>query len=103
LLHGGNNAQARQRLEVLAGSTDGFGIAEMDLRLRGPGQVLGTRQSGLPDLALASLTDDADLLELARTEAQELVASDPSLESYPGLHQALLDQRQRQLEAARLN
>jgi ATP-dependent DNA helicase RecG len=103
LLHGGNNAQARQRLEVLAGSTDGFEIAEMDLRLRGPGQVLGTRQSGLPDLALASLTDDADLLELARTEAQELVASDPSLESYPGLHQALLDQRQRQLEAARLN
>jgi ATP-dependent DNA helicase RecG len=103
LLHGGNNADARQRLEVLVRSTDGFEIAEMDLRLRGPGQVLGTRQSGLPDLALASLTDDGDLLEQARALAQELVAADPDLEAHPGLSQALLDQRQRQLEAARLN
>jgi ATP-dependent DNA helicase RecG len=75
----------------------------MDLRLRGPGQVLGTKQSGLPDLALASLTDDADLLELARQEALAIVEQDPALESHPGLRQALLDQRQRQLEAARLN
>ena len=103
LLHGGNNAEARQRLEVLVRSTDGFEIAEMDLRLRGPGQVLGTKQSGLPDLALASLTDDADLLELARQEAQALVQQDPALEAHSGLRQALLDQRQRQLEAARLN
>ena len=103
LLHGGNNADARQRLEVLVRSTDGFEIAEMDLRLRGPGQVLGTRQSGLPDLALASLTDDGDLLEQARALAQELVAPDPDLVAHPGLSQALLDQRQRQLEAARLN
>jgi ATP-dependent DNA helicase RecG len=103
LLHGGNNAQARQRLEVLVRSTDGFEIAEMDLRLRGPGQVLGTKQSGLPDLALASLTDDADLLELARLEAQAIVQQDPGLDAHPGLRQALLDQRQRQLEAARLN
>ena len=103
LLHGGNNAEARQRLEVLVRSTDGFEIAEMDLRLRGPGQVLGTRQSGLPDLALASLTDDADLLEQAREVARELVAADPELRNHPALLQALLDQRQRQLEAARLN
>jgi ATP-dependent DNA helicase RecG len=103
LLHGGNNPDARQRLEVLVRSTDGFEIAEMDLRLRGPGQVLGTRQSGLPDLALASLTEDGDLLEQARALAQELVAPDPDLVAHPGLSQALLDQRQRQLEAARLN
>ena len=103
LLHGGNNAEARQRLEVLVRSTDGFEIAEMDLRLRGPGQVLGTRQSGLPDLALASLSDDGDLLEQARAVAQDLVASDPALERHPGLRQALRDQRQRQVEAARLN
>jgi ATP-dependent DNA helicase RecG len=57
----------------------------------------------LPDLALASLTDDGDLLEQARAVAQELVAADPELEAHPGLGQALLDQRQRQLEAARLN
>ena len=103
LLHGGNNAQARQRLEVLVRSTDGFEIAEMDLRLRGPGQVLGTKQSGLPDLALASLCDDADLLELARSIAQELVETDPELARQPGLQRALAEQRQRQLEAARLN
>jgi ATP-dependent DNA helicase RecG len=103
LLHGGNNAQARQRLEVLVRSTDGFEIAEMDLRLRGPGQVLGTKQSGLPDLALASLCDDADLLELARSIAQELVETDPELAQQPGLQLALAEQRQRQLEAARLN
>ena len=54
---------ARQRLDVLVRSTDGFEIAEMDLRLRGPGQVLGTRQSGLPDLALASLADDGAVLD----------------------------------------
>ncbi len=103
LVHGGNNAQARQRLEVLVRSTDGFEIAEMDLRLRGPGQVLGTRQSGLPDLALASLTEDGDLLELARAVARELVDGDPELLREPGLALALKTQRQRQQEAAQLN
>jgi ATP-dependent DNA helicase RecG len=103
LLQEGNNSQARQRLEVLVRSTDGFEIAEMDLRLRGPGQVLGTRQSGLPDLALASLSEDGELLERARQVARELVVSDPELTAHPGLLQALADQRQRQLEAARLN
>jgi ATP-dependent DNA helicase RecG len=103
LLQEGNNSQARQRLEVLVRSTDGFEIAEMDLRLRGPGQVLGTRQSGLPDLALASLSEDGELLERARQVARDLVAEDPDLTSHPGLRQALADQRQRQLEAARLN
>ena len=103
LVQGSNAAQARQRLEVLARSNDGFEIAEMDLRLRGPGQVLGTRQSGLPDLALASLSDDGDLLEEARRIAQSLVKRDATLASWPSLREALLAQRQRQLEAARLN
>jgi ATP-dependent DNA helicase RecG len=74
---------ALQRLNVLAQSNDGFVIAEMDLRLRGPGEVLGSRQSGLPDLALASLVDDQSTLELARVKAQEIVAEDPALRSYP--------------------
>lgn len=103
LINDSNNAQARQRLEVLVQSNDGFEIAEMDLRLRGPGQVLGTRQSGLPDLALASLTEDGDLLEQARDLARELLEKDPDLSHHPGLQAALNDQRQRQLEAARLN
>jgi ATP-dependent DNA helicase RecG len=88
---------------VLVGSNDGFEIAEMDLRLRGPGQLLGTRQSGLPDLALASLSDDGAVLEEARTLARELLEDDPELERQPLLRQALADQRQRQLDAAQLN
>ena len=60
-------------------SNDGFEISEIDLRYRGPGQVLGTKQSGLPDFALASLVDDADVLELARTEARKILDSDPQL------------------------
>ena len=70
---------AKQRLEVLARSNDGFEIAEMDLRLRGPGEVLGTRQSGLPDLALASLSDDGAVLDEARQTAQAILDGDPTL------------------------
>ena len=55
----------------------------------GPGQVLGTRQSGLPDLALASLADDGAVLEDARTAAQELLNNDPELEQHPLLRETL--------------
>ena len=103
LINEGRNAQASQRLEVLVRSTDGFEIAEMDLRLRGPGQVLGTRQSGLPDLALASLSDDGAVLEQARRVAQELLAADPELLELPHLRRLLEEQRQRLSEAVRLN
>jgi ATP-dependent DNA helicase RecG len=103
LINDSKQALARQRLEVLVGSTDGFEIAEMDLRLRGPGQVLGTRQSGLPDLALASLSDDGAVLEQSRQVARLLLEQDPRLENHPLLQQALAEQRQRQLEAAQLN
>jgi len=103
LVQDGGGAAARQRLEVLVRSSDGFEIAEMDLRLRGPGQVLGTRQSGLPDLALASLSDDGDVMEQARTLAWRLLEQDPTLESQPLLRRALEERRQRLLEAAQLN
>ena len=103
LLHEGDNAMARQRLELLARSGDGFEIAEMDLRLRGPGQVLGTRQSGLPDLALASLSDDGTVLEEARLAARRILAEDPDLERHPYLREALEAQRRRSVEAAQLN
>ncbi|WP_081858974.1 ATP-dependent DNA helicase RecG [Synechococcus sp. KORDI-100] len=99
LINGSSNAQARQRLDVLVRSTDGFEIAEMDLRLRGPGQVLGTRQSGLPDLALASLADDAAVLEDARAGAKSILKQDPALEAHPLLAR-LLDRQQQQLSGA---
>ncbi|MBE9063038.1 ATP-dependent DNA helicase RecG [cf. Phormidesmis sp. LEGE 11477] len=67
---------AMQRLRVMEQSQDGFFISEMDMRFRGPGQVLGTRQSGLPDFALASLVEDQAVLELARTAAGNVLAQE---------------------------
>lgn len=69
----------RQRLDSIENIQDGFALAEEDLRLRGPGEFFGTRQSGLPDLRMAKLSDVA-LLELARSEAIRLFQIDKSLE-----------------------
>jgi ATP-dependent DNA helicase RecG len=60
---------ARARLKAVAGSTDGFDIAEQDLQLRGPGEMLGTRQSGVPTLRVADLSRDHELMVTARREA----------------------------------
>jgi ATP-dependent DNA helicase RecG len=68
----------KKRIEVIVSSTDGFKIAEADLELRGPGEVLGTRQHGLPELKVARLTDTR-LVELARRLAFEMVEDDPTL------------------------
>ena len=68
----------RERLDIIEKVQDGFQLAEEDLRLRGPGEFFGTRQSGLPDLRMAKLSDVA-LLELARTEAIRLFEKDPGL------------------------
>ena len=68
----------RERLDIIEKVQDGFQLAEEDLRLRGPGEFFGTRQSGLPDLRMAKLSDVA-LLELARDEAVKLFEKDPGL------------------------
>jgi ATP-dependent DNA helicase RecG len=70
---------SRERLQVFVSTTDGFVIAEADLRLRGPGEFMGTRQSGLPDLVLTNLAEDGQWLDLAREKAIELLAQDPQL------------------------
>lgn len=80
---------SQNRLKVLEQSTDGFFISEMDLRLRGPGEVLGTRQSGLPDFALASLTEDQDVLLVAREAAEQILAIDNTLAQYPLMQREL--------------
>uniref|UniRef100_A0A7C1K3M2 ATP-dependent DNA helicase RecG n=1 Tax=Thermomicrobium roseum TaxID=500 RepID=A0A7C1K3M2_THERO len=69
---------ARQRLEAVATTTDGFRLAEIDLQLRGPGEFLGTRQSGLPNLRFATLAD-MPTLQAARRAAEELLQDDPTL------------------------
>ena len=68
----------RERLDIIENVQDGFKLAEEDLKLRGPGEFFGTRQSGLPDLRMARLSDVA-LLELARREATRLFEVDPEL------------------------
>jgi ATP-dependent DNA helicase RecG len=74
------NPVARQRLAVLEKTTDGFKIAEEDLRMRGPGEFFGTRQHGLPELKVADLMEDFELLRLARRDAFALVKDDPALD-----------------------
>ena len=67
------NDAARERIRTLVDTNDGFQIAEMDLKLRGPGEFLGTRQSGLPSLRIANILRDQEILEIARRAAQEFV------------------------------
>lgn len=73
--------QARVRLETMVETTDGFRIAEVDLKLRGPGEVAGTRQSGLPEFKIADLVEDAELLGQARSDAFAIMSEDPELRS----------------------
>ncbi|HVA50898.1 MAG TPA: ATP-dependent DNA helicase RecG [Pirellulales bacterium] len=68
-------AEARQRLEAFAATSDGFQLAEIDFELRGPGDLLGTRQHGLPPLRIANLARDGAVIEEARRDAQQLVAA----------------------------
>ncbi|KQP03478.1 ATP-dependent DNA helicase RecG [Methylobacterium sp. Leaf99] len=75
---------SRARLEMMRETEDGFRIAEEDLRLRGEGEVLGTRQSGMAAFRLASLESDAELLQVARDDAQLMVQRDPGLKSPRG-------------------
>ena len=98
----GATGRARERLEVLGRTEDGFAIAEADLRLRGPGELWGTRQSGLPRLKLADLARDEALLEEARTAVRAVVEKDPWLqeEAHSALKAALLAQYSEPLELA---
>ena len=79
LIEGSGNLEAMERLRILEKSSDGFVIAEEDLRLRGSGDILGTAQSGLPPLRIADLYRDADLITVASREAEHILKSDPSL------------------------
>ncbi|MEB3229824.1 MAG: ATP-dependent DNA helicase RecG [Leptolyngbyaceae bacterium] len=96
LMNNSKNEVALQRLKVLEQSQDGFFISEMDMRFRGPGEVLGKRQSGLPDFALASLVNDQDVLALARDAAESLIETDPTLAQWEPL-KAELDYRYQRL------
>jgi ATP-dependent DNA helicase RecG len=78
LVTGKLNDTARERIRTLVESSDGFYIAEMDMKLRGPGEFFGTRQSGIPALPIGNILRDPDILEVARSEAASFVAHPPS-------------------------
>ena len=74
-----NTDESKERMKIMAQSNDGFVIAEKDLKLRGPGEFFGTRQHGMPDLKVADIIRDQEILEQAREDAFELVRQDPKL------------------------
>jgi len=80
LFSDGKSDESRERMQAIVSTTDGFELAECDLRLRGEGHILGDRQHGLPALRLASVLADGELIESARAQARELIEQDPHLE-----------------------
>ena len=79
LFEGAGGDTATQRLRALCRTNDGFKLAEADLAMRGPGDFFGSRQSGLPDMQIASFISDMEMLKTAQTAATELLAADPEL------------------------
>ncbi len=87
LVSSSRSQETRERLNIMTQTNDGFVIAEKDLQLRGPGEFLGTRQSGLPDLIISDIVRDAKILELARNEAIEFLKNN-NIDDYPKLKEA---------------
>ena len=81
---------ARKRLNIMRDTEDGFIISEEDLRLRGAGEVLGTRQSGLPEFKLANLTVHGELVSTARDDAKLILEKDPELKTERGINLRIL-------------
>jgi ATP-dependent DNA helicase RecG len=94
--------EARQRIDAMVATQDGFRLAEVDLGIRGPGEFFGTRQSGLPEFRAGSLLTHARLLEEARQDAMQLVARDPGLRfpEHRALREALVARWRERLELA---
>ena len=89
LLAGEDAEEKLNRLKILEQAPDGFAIAEADLEIRGPGDLLGTAQTGLPPVRLAKLPRDLPLLEEARDQARKILAADPELANHPVLRTRL--------------
>ena len=75
-----NDPESNQRLTAFADNDSGFKLAEIDLQIRGPGNLFSTQQSGFPPLMIADLLRDADILKAAQSDARQLIEQDPNLE-----------------------
>lgn len=95
LVTGKLNESGRERIRTMVDSTDGFHIAEMDLKLRGPGEFFGTKQSGLPVLRFGNILRDQEVLEVAQREAASFVEHPPSAEELKRAVQYIRDHWQR--------
>jgi ATP-dependent DNA helicase RecG len=93
-----DNEEARARLDAMISTTDGFALADEDLRLRGEGTLFDVRQSGMPDLKLARLAEDLDLVRRARARAFETTEVDPELEQHPRLMAELRTRFERSID-----
>lgn len=93
LISSGRNQETKERLSIMEHTNNGFIIAEKDLEIRGPGEFLGTRQSGLPDFSIADIAKDTQLLEMARNDAFEFVENQ-KLNNYPALKEFLGEKNQ---------
>ena len=87
LVSNADGDEVRARLDILCKTNDGFKVAEEDLRLRGPGDFFGSRQSGLPEMHVADLGGDAQVLQRAQQAALRLLAADPTLQEHPALRE----------------
>ncbi len=88
---------SQERIRTMCSTTDGFQIAEADLRLRGPGDIQGLQQSGALDLRLASIVDDEPLVKATRDTVHDLLATDPTLSRYPLLQQHIAHSKNKML------
>ncbi len=95
LVTGKLNDMARERIRTLVDSNDGFYIAEMDMKLRGPGEFFGTKQSGIPGLRLADLLRDGEILEVARSEAKRLIETTGNSEEVRAVNRYVQEHWQR--------
>lgn len=100
MISGYPSPEAKRRLKVMTRTTDGFKIAETDLEIRGPGEFFGTRQHGLPELTIANLLTDGEILRRARREAFSLVDRDSKLMNHPRVREHLIRRYRHKWELA---